>query len=133
MNTMANPESIIPAEPAAAPMTELDSRKANGACIAKDTIIKGEISKCKHIEIYGQLEGQADVGHVIIHREGEVKGSLTAASAVIHGIIDGDISITGLLEITGSGSVTGKVEYGQISVENGAILSADLRKKKKTA
>ena len=132
MNTMPSPDSISPAEPSATSTPQLDSRKANGACIAKDTIIKGEISKCKHIAVYGLFEGQADVGHIIIHQNGKVKGTLTAASAEIHGTIEGDLSISGLLQITGSGSVTGKIEYGQISVENGAVLSADLRKKKKT-
>ncbi len=133
MNTMAKPDSIIPADPtpaAPAAPTQLDSRKANGACIAKDTIIKGEISKCKHIAIYGLFEGKADVGHVIIHQNGRVEGTLNAASAEIHGVFDGEIAITGLLEVSSTGSVTGKVEYGELSIANGAVLSADIRKKK---
>ena len=132
MNTMVSPDTFTPDISATDTPAELDSRKAQGACIAKDTVVKGNISKCKHIAIYGLIEGSADVGHIIIHQDGKVNGTVTAGSAEIHGIFDGDISITGLLEISGSGSVTGKVEYGQISVAEGAILSADLRKKSAT-
>ncbi len=98
------------------------------ACIAKDTVVKGEISKCASLEVYGLIEGTVEVGHIIIHPDGKIDGTLKAGSADIHGTMQGETSITGHLAIGSDGSVTGKVLYGQLSMQEGGSLSADIKK-----
>ncbi len=129
MNTMVNPDSITPAPLDLKSPATLDSRKAQGACIAKDTVVKGKISKCKHIAVYGVVEGDLDVGHIIIHQDGLVDGTITAGSIEVHGQFKGDITVSGLCHISSSGALSGKLSYGKLSLENGGVLSAQVSKK----
>jgi cytoskeletal protein CcmA (bactofilin family) len=53
---------------------------------------------------------------------GTFKGSADVDSASIAGTYDGDLKVTGHLEIAASGVVTGKVSYKTIAVANGGRL-----------
>ncbi len=99
----------------------------NCAIIAKDTVVKGEISKCECLKVSGYIDGTVNAGHVELENDGKIYGTLNASSAEIHGTFQGDITVSGLLNIGPSGSVTGKVLYGQIAMAQGAILSAEVR------
>ncbi len=129
MNQFASPNSIT------ATSTEPTKTAPSSSCanIAKDTLLKGEISQCDCMEVHGIVEGIAHIKHVVIHPNGKIDGTLYASSAEIHGQFKGNISVTGLLKISSSGSVKGNVVYGQLAVEEGADVVADIRKVKKTA
>ncbi len=122
MNQLVPPETITSAKIETAGLTP------GCANIAKDTILKGEISKCKCMEVHGVVEGIATISHTVIHPDGKIEGTLNADSAEIHGTFKGTLNVKGLLKITGSASVHGNIQYGQLSVEEGADLVADIRK-----
>ena len=122
MNQITPPDSFTSAKIEAAGLTP------GCANIAKDTILKGEISKCKCMEVHGAVEGIATIGHTVIHPDGKIEGTLNAQSAEIHGTFKGTLNVKSLLKITGSASVHGNIQYGQLAVEEGADLVADIRK-----
>ncbi len=121
MNKLFTPDSL------GTPQAQPSGLTPGCALIAKDTVIHGEISKCECLEVNGYIEGTAHVKHVVIQPDGKVIGTLKAASAEIHGTFQGEISVSGLLKIGSAGSVTGTVLYGQIAMEQGANLSAEVR------
>ena len=122
MNQPIRPDTIISNQVKAAGLTP------GCANIAKDTLLKGEISKCDCMEVHGAVEGIATIGHTVIHPDGRIEGTLTAQSAEIHGTFKGTLNVKGLLKISGSASVHGNIQYGQLGVEEGADLEADIRK-----
>ncbi len=122
MNQPIRPDSIISNQVKASGLTP------GCANIAKDTLLKGEISKCDCMEVHGTVEGIATIGHAVVHPDGKIEGTLTAQSAEIHGTFKGTLNVNSLLKISGSASVHGTVNYGQLAVEEGADLVANIKK-----
>ena len=97
------------------------------AIISGDTVLKGRITHCKLLEVYGYIEGEIGAERLIVHPGGRVFGTVKAGNADIEGTLQGNIAIKHLIRIGSKGAVNGQVHYGRISLEAGAELSADLR------
>jgi cytoskeletal protein CcmA (bactofilin family) len=97
------------------------------AVIQADTVIKGEIRNCRQIEIHGYVEGQLSAESLLIHESGTFYGTVKTDRAEILGSLQGDIFVRNLINIRSSGSVNGNVQYGQLAMEMGGNLSAELR------
>jgi cytoskeletal protein CcmA (bactofilin family) len=100
---------------------------AREAIIQEDTIIKGKIKNCRQMEIRGFVEGELAAESVLIHQGGTFYGTLKTDQADIAGSLQGEVFVKNLISIRSSGSVNGNVRYGQLAMEMGADLSADLR------
>jgi cytoskeletal protein CcmA (bactofilin family) len=95
--------------------------------VGADTVIKGGIRNGRQIEIYGYVEGEIASETVLVHRNGRLFGTIRADRAEVHGEMQGEVFIKHLINIGSSGSVSGKVQYGQLAIEHGGHLSADVR------
>ncbi len=100
---------------------------AREAIIQEDTIIKGKIRNCRQMEIHGYVEGELAAESVLIHQGGTFFGTLKSDQADVSGSVQGEIFVKNLISIRSSGSVNGNVRYGQLAMEMGADLSAELR------
>lgn len=97
------------------------------AIISDDTVLKGRIAHCKLLEVHGYVEGEVFAERLVVHPGGRVFGTIKVDNAVINGTLQGNVMVKHLIGIGAGGSVTGQVQYGRISLESGAELSADLR------
>lgn len=97
------------------------------AIISDDTVLKGRIANCKLLEVHGYVEGEVLAERLVVHPGGRVFGTVKVDNAVINGTLQGNVSVRHLIGIGAGGSVIGQVQYGRISLESGAELSADLR------
>lgn len=95
--------------------------------VAEDTFIRGKIRNCRRIEIYGQVEGELTAEAMNIHEGGRFRGKVKADNADINGTLEGKVTVRNLISIRSSGDVSGDVQYGQLAMEIGASLSADVR------
>lgn len=95
--------------------------------VSADTVIKGGIRHGRHVEIYGYVEGDVASEAVLVHPNGRLFGIIRADSAEVHGEMQGEVYIKNLINIGSSGSVTGKVQYGQLAIAHGGNLSAEVR------
>ena len=95
--------------------------------VREDTAIMGEIRNCQRIEIYGYVEGQIAAESILVHQGGRFFGTVKSNSADVHGTMQGDVFVKHLINIRSSGSVSGKVQYGQLALEAGGSLSAEVR------
>ncbi len=64
---------------------------------------------------------------VLIHQGGTFFGTLKTDQADVAGSLQGEVFVKNLISIRSSGSVNGHVRYGQLAMEMGADLSAELR------
>lgn len=97
------------------------------AVIQADTVIKGEIRNCRQIEIYGYVEGELAAESLLVHESGTFYGTVRTDRAEILGSLQGEVFVRNLINIRASGSVNGNVQYGQLAMEMGGNLSAELR------
>ena len=94
--------------------------------IGEGITIKGEIRDCREIEIHGTVEGDLEAEVLIVHGNGVLTGNVKTDRAEVHGSIDGDVMVKHLLDVKAAGSVAGKTEYGELSVETGGRLVGTL-------
>jgi cytoskeletal protein CcmA (bactofilin family) len=95
--------------------------------VREDTIIKGEIRNCRQMEVYGYVEGNVTAESLLIHPSGQCYGTVKTESAEIRGTLQGDVIVKHLISIRDTGSVSGNVQYGQLAMEPGGNLTAEMR------
>ena len=96
--------------------------------IRKEVIIEGEIDAgAGQLDIYGLVDGQIYVGSLIIHEGGKMIGKVHAESISVHGLLQGEVMVTGLLDIGETGTVNGDITYGSLAMVEGGELSAEVR------
>jgi len=100
---------------------------AGDAIIQEDTIIKGKIRNCRQMEIRGYFEGDLAAEDVLVRPGGTFYGTLKSDTADVAGSVQGEVFVKSLISIRSSGTVNGNVRYGQLAMEMGADLSAELR------
>lgn len=95
--------------------------------VGEDMIVRGEIRNARQVEIYGYVEGDVASQSLLVHQTGRCFGTIKTEQAEVHGTVQGDVVVKNLINIRSSGSVTGNVQYGQLAMEIGANLSAEVR------
>ncbi|MDN5331440.1 MAG: hypothetical protein PWP45_665 [Tepidanaerobacteraceae bacterium] len=91
--------------------------------IGKGTEIKGTMKASGILRIEGRIEGELEsTGDVIIAETGVVNAQVKARNAVIAGEVNGNIFLSGKLEIKSSGRVLGDLKVEGIIVEDGAFF-----------
>ena len=95
--------------------------------VAKDTAIRGAIRNCLEVEVFGYVEGEIAAQKLVIREGGKVFGKVRSEAAEVHGTLQGNAFVKNLMTISRTGSVNGNVQYGQLAMELGAELAADVR------
>lgn len=92
-----------------------------------DLVVEGDVTSEGQITVNGRVQGNLSAQTVTISPTGGVYGSLRAQNAEVNGDVQGDVFVKELIRVGETGSVSGNVEYGRISVQQGGELSATLR------
>lgn len=95
--------------------------------IREDTFLKGEIRNAGRIEVYGYIEGDVVTDKLIVQQGGRCFGRIKAASAEVHGQLQGDIHVREVINIRATGDVAGNVKYGKLGMDLGGALTAEVR------
>lgn len=95
--------------------------------IGEGITMSGEIESCDHLLVEGTVEAALKGAKVLeISSTGVFYGTVEIEQATIAGRLEGDITVSGRLMIKSSGSVTGKLSYGELAVEAGGTLDGTL-------
>lgn len=90
--------------------------------------ISGEISNCEHLIVEGIVDAELANGDMIeITPEGLFTGKVNIIDAEIAGKFEGSLKVTGTLTVRSTGVITGNVEYGNLSVESGALIDGEMK------
>ncbi len=95
--------------------------------LSQDAILKGEIRNCRQFHLHGYVEGNINADDLIVHEGGRCYGTVRAGTASVAGAVQGEVFVKNLFRIERTGDVAGNVQYGQLAMEHGGHLSADLR------
>lgn len=89
--------------------------------IGKDATIDGTLTVPTGLRVDGHVTGQIESsGHLVIGESGLVEARVKAATCTIAGRMEGDIEVTGRLEILSTGTLVGDATVGTIVIEEGA-------------
>ena len=95
--------------------------------IMEHTSVSGNISNCRHLEVHGYIDGEIRADRIVVHETGRLYGRIDVSDIEVQGELQGEVVVTNLIKIGRVGSVSGNVVYGQLAVEPGGNLSADVR------
>lgn len=98
----------------------------NVAYIGAGVTLKGEISVPDLIVIDGTVEGDIAARVVCVGQSGVVRGNISATEADISGWVTDHVEIKQHLIVRATGRVEGRVMYGEIELEKGAVVTGDL-------
>lgn len=89
-------------------------------------VIDGDLKAPDFVRIDGQVTGNVTVEQgLILGEKGYIKGHVTTRQMVVHGIIEGNITVESL-EIRSTGKINGDIKTGSIQVDAGAVYNGNL-------
>ncbi len=100
---------------------------AEGTLLGKGLTIKGELSGDGDFVILGRFEGDISVtGVVHVELGAHVDANVSATAIVIGGVVRGNVTATGRVEILPTGALTGSLKSGSFSAAGGALVKGEV-------
>ena len=109
----------------------ISNNLSSSLLIGESVIITGTVKAENEVTIQGSIDGDVDCHSVLVTKTGNIKGKLKAENIKVEGKVEGEININNLLHINSSGSVNGKVFYGNIQIEEGGKLLGEINQRDK--
>ena len=108
--------------PLSASMTSATgARNAPFSIIGGDVVITGNISASADLHIDGKIEGDLRCAAVVQGADSEIRGSITAETVRLSGLVDGSVTAKDLV-IGRTARVTGDIAYENITIEQGGQI-----------
>lgn len=98
----------------------------NVAYVGAGVTLKGEISAPDAIVVDGTIEGDVSARVLLLGQGGVIRGRVSVAEADVSGWISDQIEVKQSLVVRATGRIEGKVSYGDIELEKGAVITGDL-------
>jgi len=106
--------------------------KPNSALIiGEGANINGIIKENNEISIQGTVEGDIECKNLMVGKSGILKGKIKTDSLSVEGNVEGELIVKGLLKLMTSGTVSGKISYGSLQINEGGKLMGELDYKDK--
>jgi cytoskeletal protein CcmA (bactofilin family) len=91
--------------------------------LGANTTIKGEILGDEDVVIEGTVEGHIRIGRELrVGQGGKVKATVSAASVVVSGELQGDCEAQTRVEIQATGRLIGNIRAPKIVIAEGAVF-----------
>ena len=122
----------IDAEPQGAPFnpgnrtSEKSGTEEGRLVIGSGVSLKGNIERCKTLEVHGDVEAEIECDRLVIDEGGTLKGSVVARTAEISGALSGTARVQEKVMIRSAGHFSGKLSYGAIRIELGGLVRGEL-------
>lgn len=94
------------------------ARNTPFSIIGGDIVITGNISASVDLHVDGKIEGDLSCASLVQGAESEIRGSITAETARLAGLVDGSITAKDLF-IERTARIAGDIAYENITIEQG--------------
>lgn len=96
--------------------------------VGPGTTIEGKVQAAGILRVEGRIRGEVvSEGDVIVGEKGEIRANIKARHVTIAGRVAGNISASGRMHLTATGSLQGDVDASTISIEEGAHFKGACR------
>lgn len=105
-------------------MPESAPSSASKNILTSDVHIKGTINFESELIFDGKIEGEivSDAGNLTLGKNAEVTGEVRTKSVVVHGSVNGNITVSERCELKASSQLTGDLKAMRITIEEGATF-----------
>lgn len=96
--------------------------------VGREISLNGQIASCDKLVVEGSVEADLEgCRQLDISPTGLFKGSAQIEEAEISGRFEGALTVTKRLRVRSTARIEGSIEYGQIEIEAGGIISGDVQ------
>lgn len=107
--------------------TKLEKFKDAETVIGASIKVKGNFQGQGNIVIEGSLEGSLKTNaNVFIGEKAKVVANIESKDAIINGELKGNVKTHGYLALGENAKIFGDIQYGEMSIEKGAIINGQL-------
>jgi len=86
--------------------------------IGKTVRIKGDIKTDSGLRLDGQIEGNVEVGSILITgKDSFIKGDIRCKDAIVAGRIEGNISVANVLEMQSGATIFGDIQCKSLVIQ----------------
>lgn len=98
--------------------------------VSQGTRIKGDLNFSGTMYLEGGVEGSIissnDDDLLVISETGRVNGSIKTGNLNINGTVEGDVTVTGKMEVSSKARINGNIYYVNIEMETGSQVNGQL-------
>lgn len=102
------------------PVTD-DRAVVGTSTISADFTITGQIVCKGQAQLDGEVFGNVECAHLIVGKNGHIKGDIKADDVVVYGRVDGSVS-GARVALKSGGAVDGDIFHQELSIEMGAVF-----------
>ena len=96
--------------------------------IGREIVISGDIASCDQLLLEGTAEAKLrESRHLEVTDTGLFKGTAEVDDADIAGRFEGELIVHGRLRVRATGSIEGRIQYGELEVESGGRMIGDIQ------
>lgn len=107
--------------------TKLEKFKDAETVIGASIKVKGNFQGQGNIVIEGSLEGSLKTNaNVFIGEKAKVVANIESKDAIINGELKGNVKTHGYLALGENAKIFGDIQYGEMSIEKGAVINGQL-------
>ena len=100
----------------------IDTLIAQGCRIEGDVIFEGGLRIDGHVKGEIKLESTAPA-HLVLGRSGRISGGVWADYVLIDGLVEGNLHITGRVELLSRARIIGNIHYESLRLQPGATVT----------
>jgi cytoskeletal protein CcmA (bactofilin family) len=109
--------------PLSRPVERVHRGELKESVISAELTIEGKIEGAGHVRIAGRFKGDIHVeGNLTIEQGAHLAGELRADTIIISGELQGNIQAASHVELMESGTITGDVKAGSLTVAKGSRM-----------
>lgn len=91
--------------------------------IGSGSAVSGNLKIAGFVTVHGDLDGDLEaIGKVIVSEEARVRGNITAKSAIIGGVVEGNVTAPDSIQLFETASVVGNLATRKLQLEDGVLF-----------
>lgn len=95
--------------------------------LGKGLVFRGELTGEGDLQVQGHLEGKINVSGTVVILEGaSIQADVSATEIVVGGVVRGNLSASGRVEVSSTGHLVGDVRSKVLVVREGAALNGKI-------
>lgn len=107
----------------------IDTLIAQGCQIEGDLLFQGGLRIDGHVKGHVKVSPQPEISgraHLVLGRTGRISGGVWASDVQIDGLVEGNLHITGRVELLSRARIIGDIHYMSLSMQPGATVTGQL-------
>lgn len=91
--------------------------------IGSGSAVSGNLKIAGFVAVHGDLDGDLEAtGKVIVSEDARIRGNITAKSAIIGGVVEGNVTAPDFIQLFQTASVVGDISTRRLVLEDGVLF-----------